>query len=51
MLGTQATCAKIDVPGLPLDIDSGGVDVGNPSPIGMALGVADVMTEERRFTA
>jgi hypothetical protein len=51
MLGTQAPGAQVKVPSLAVDIDGRGVNIGRPAPVGVALGMADVMTEKRCFTA
>jgi hypothetical protein len=51
MLRAQAPGAQVEVPGLAVDIDGRGVNIGRPAPVGMALGMADVMTEKRCFTA
>ena len=49
--GPQAAGAQVEVPGLAVDIDSRGVNIGRPAPVGMALGVADIMAEKRGFAA
>jgi hypothetical protein len=36
---------------LPVDKNGGGMNIGSPAPVGMAFGVADVMTELRDFIA
>jgi hypothetical protein len=51
VLRTEAPGAQVNVTGLAVDIYRGGVYIGDPAPIRMTLGVADVMTEKRRFTA
>jgi hypothetical protein len=51
MLRAQAPGAQVEMPGFAVDIYRGGVYIGDPTPVGMALGVADVMTEKRCFTA
>ena len=47
----QAAGAQVEAFGLTADIYRGGVDVGDPAPVGVALGVAYVMTELRCFPA
>jgi len=51
VLRAQTAGAEVEVPGLAFDIDGGGVDIGNPAAVGMALGVADVLTEKRGLAA
>jgi hypothetical protein len=51
VLGAQAPGAQVEVPGLAVDIDRGGVDIGDPATIGMPLGMTDVMAEKRDLTA
>ena len=51
ILGTQAPGAQVKVFRLPADKNSGGMYVGRPAPVGMAFGMADIMTELRGFTA
>jgi hypothetical protein len=51
ILGTQAPGAQVKSLYLAIDKDAGGVDIGRPAPVGMAFGVADIMTELRRFAA
>jgi len=51
ILRAQAPGAQVEVPGFPFDIDGSGMDIGRPAPVGVALGVADIMAEKRRFTA
>ena len=49
--GAQAPGAQVKVFHLTIDEDSGGVNIGYPAPVGMAFGVADIMTELRYFIA
>jgi len=51
VLRAQAPGTQVKVTGFAVDIYRCGVHIGDPAPVGMALGVADVMTEKRRFTA
>jgi hypothetical protein len=51
MLRAQAAGAQVEVPRLAVDIHGSGVNIGRPAPVGVALGVADMMAEKRRFTA
>jgi hypothetical protein len=51
MLRAQAPGAQVKVTGFAVDIYSSGVYIGDPPPVGMALGMADVMAEKRCFTA
>jgi hypothetical protein len=51
VLGAQAPGAHVKVLHLAIDEDAGGVDISYPTPIGMAFGMADIMTELRCFTA
>jgi hypothetical protein len=51
VLRAQAPGTKVEVTGFAVDIYRSGVYIGGPAPVGMAFGVADVMTEKRRFTA
>jgi hypothetical protein len=51
MLRTQAPSAKVKMLCFTIDIDSGRVDIGRPAPVGVALGVAHVMTELGCFPA
>jgi hypothetical protein len=49
ILRAQAPGAKVKVLHLAIDEDSSGVNIGYPAPVGMAFGVADIMTELRYF--
>jgi hypothetical protein len=51
VLRAQAPGAQVEVPGLAVDIYRSGMNVGRPAPVGVALGVTDVMAEKRRFAA
>ena len=51
ILCAQAPGAQVKVLCLAIDVHSRRVDIGRPAAVGMALGVADIMTELRRFTA
>jgi hypothetical protein len=51
MLRAQAPGAQVDVPGFPIDVNGGGMDIGCPAPVGVALGVADIMAELRGLAA
>jgi hypothetical protein len=51
ILGAQAPGAQVETFHLAVDDNSGGVNIGGPAPVGMAFGVADIMTELRRLTA
>jgi hypothetical protein len=51
ILRPHAAGAEVEVPGFPVDVNSGGVNIGGPAPVGMAFGMADVMAEKRRFSA
>jgi len=51
ILGTQAPGAQVKVLRLAIDKNSGGMDIGGPTPVGMAFGVADIMTVLRYFAA
>jgi hypothetical protein len=51
VLGAQASGAKVEVLHLAVNWDGGGVNVGRPVPVGMAFGMADIMTVLRYFAA
>jgi hypothetical protein len=51
VLGAQASGAEVHPFRLTVYGDGDGVDIGRPLPIGVALGVAYIMTEHRRFAA
>lgn len=51
MLGTQAPRAQVETLFLPVDNERSRMYVGSPAPVGPALGMADVVTKKRRFTA
>jgi hypothetical protein len=51
VLGTQAAGAEVHPFRLTVYGDGDGVDIGRPLPIGVALGVAYIMAEHRRFAA
>jgi hypothetical protein len=45
MLSTQAPGAQVKPFGLAININRGGMDIRRPATVGVALGMADVMTE------
>jgi len=47
MLTPQASGAQVEPFWLSIDSDGGGVNVRHPAAVGVALGVADIMTELR----
>jgi hypothetical protein len=49
--GAQAPGAQVEPLGAAVNGDRGRVNIGRPAPVGMALGVADIMTEKRGFPA
>jgi hypothetical protein len=51
MLRTQAPGTQVNVLCLAIDINGRRVDIRCPAAVGVALGVADILTELRRFTA
>ena len=51
VLGAQAARAQVEAFGLPVNDDGGGMNIRCPAAVGMPLGVADVMTEKRCFSA
>jgi hypothetical protein len=51
VLRPQAPRAQVETFRLAIDIHGGGVDVRGPAPVGVALGMADIMAEKRRFSA
>jgi hypothetical protein len=51
ILGTQAPCAEFKVLTFTVDEDSSGVNVSRPIPVGVAFGMADVMSVKRDFAA
>jgi hypothetical protein len=51
VLGAQAARAEVHPFRLAVNGYGHGVNVGRPAPIGVALGVAYIMAEHRRFTA
>jgi hypothetical protein len=51
MLGPQAPSTDVNVLGLAIDVDGGGVYISYPTPVGAALGMTDMMTELRCFPA
>ncbi len=51
MLSTQAPGAQVEAFCPAVYGYLGGMDVGQPHPVGVAFGMADVMTELRRFSA
>ena len=51
MLVAQAPGAQVKPFGLAIYIDSGGMNVGHPMAVGVALGMADVMPKLRCFPA
>ena len=51
MLGAQASGTQVKAFWLAIYHDGGRVNVGRPAAVGMAFGVADIMTELRCFPA
>jgi hypothetical protein len=51
VLVSQASGAKVKSLRLAIYNDSSRVNIGHPAAVGMALGVADIMTELRCFSA
>ena len=51
MPGAQASGAQVEPFWLAINRNSGRVNIRQPEAVGVALGVADVMTELRCFTA
>ena len=51
MLVTQATGTQVQAFCLAVDVDSSGMYIRRPAAVGVTLGMADIMTELRRFTA
>ena len=51
MLSTQASGAQVEALWLAINNDSGRVNIRYPASVGMALGMANVMTELRCFSA
>ena len=51
MLSAQASGAQVKPFWLAIDDDGSGVNIGHPAAVGVALGVADIMTKLRRFSA
>ena len=51
ILVAQAARAKVKLFGFAANHDGGRMDIGNPAPVGMSFGVADVRTVNRDFTA
>jgi hypothetical protein len=51
ILRPQAPGAQVKMLCLAIDIDSSRVDIGHPAAVGVALGVAYIMTELRYFPA
>jgi len=51
VLRPQTPGAQVQVLHLAVDEDRGGVNIGRPVAVGVALGMADVMTVLRRFAA
>ena len=51
IMSAQASGAQVEVFGLAIDNDGGRVHVGYPGALGMALGVADIITGLRYFPA
>jgi hypothetical protein len=47
MLGAQASGAQVKPFWLAVYQDGGGVNIGYPAAVGVAFGVADIMTELR----
>jgi hypothetical protein len=50
ILGAQAPGTQVELFRLAVDHDGSGVDIGIEPAIGMALGMADILTEHRTFT-
>jgi hypothetical protein len=51
ILGAQAPGAEFEVFHFTVNHDAGGMDIGRPVAVGMALGMADVMTVKRGLAA
>jgi hypothetical protein len=51
VLIAQAPGAQVEAFGLAIDVNGGGVYIRRPAAVGVTLGVANVMTELRCFTA
>jgi len=51
ILCAQAPGAQVKMLCFAIDVYSGRVDIRRPAAVGMALGVADIMTELRCFIA
>ena len=51
MLAAQAARAKVEVLKFPVNGDGGGVYIGRPAAVGMALGMADIVPEIGRLAA
>ena len=51
MLGTQAPGAQFELLCLTVYINSSGMDIRRPAAVGVALGVTDIMAEQRCFPA
>ena len=47
MLTAQTPSAKVKPFRLTVDNYGGGMDIGHPAPVGVALGVTDIMAELR----
>ena len=50
MLGAQTSSAQVESLRLPIYNDSGWVNIRHPATVGVAFGVAHVMTELRGFS-
>ena len=51
ILGAEAPGAQVKVLRPAIDKNAGGMDISYPAPVGMAFGVADIMTILRYFAA
>ena len=51
IIGTQAAGAQFKPLGLTFDNDRGLVNIRHPASLGMALGVADIISVKRSLTA
>jgi hypothetical protein len=51
MLITQAPGAQVEAFRFAVDVNGGRMYIGRPAAVGMTLGMADIMTELRCFTA
>lgn len=51
IIRTQAAGAQVESFGFAFDHDRGWMNIGHPAPLGMALGMADIISVERSLTA